>query len=335
MMRRGERGFIRILLLLVLVLVTGVSVVGYEGYRRLDADGPHTEERVLWVQQGDSLGRLGTKLADRGMISEEGEKLFYYYGRATGLGEDLRSGEFVIPAGASIKEIAVILREADPLLRFVTIPEGRTVQQAIAILDEAPMLTGSVSAAPKEGDLLPETYAYERGESRDVLLGRMVTAHNELLDNLWPQRTDDLPFDTKEQAIILASIVEKETALPEERPRVAAVFVNRLRKRMRLQSDPTIIYGLTGGEPLRRGIRVSELNDRDNPYNTYKINGLPPTPIANPGRESIAAVLNPANTDDLYFVADGTGGHVFASSLDEHNRNVARWRQIERERRNR
>lgn len=329
----GERGFVRIMLLLALVAVAAGGVISFEGYRRLEAEGPHTEERILWVEQGDSLGRLGTKLADRGIISESEEKLFYYYGRVTGLGAGLRSGEFVIPPGASITDIAAILREADPLLRFVTIPEGRTVRQAIAILDEAPMLTGAVGEEPKEGDILPETYAYERGETRDAVLGRMVSAHNDLLEELWPQRAEDLPFDTREEAIILASIVEKETAVPEERPRVAAVFVNRLRKRMRLQSDPTIIYGLTGGEPLGRGIRVSELNDTDNPYNTYKINGLPPTPIANPGEASIAAVLNPADTDDLYFVADGTGGHVFASTLREHNQNVARWRQIERARR--
>ncbi|MEM1379220.1 MAG: endolytic transglycosylase MltG [Pseudomonadota bacterium] len=331
----GQRGFVRVLALISLAVLAAVGFVGFEGYNRLHADGPHAEERVLWVQRGDTLGRLRTKLVDRGVVDEANSDLFYYYGRASGLGEELRSGEFVIPPGASIIDVATVLREGDPLLRFVTIPEGRTVDQAVAILDEAPMLEGMVSVRPKEGDLLPETYAYERGEGRDDVLRRMVEAHNALLEELWPQRADDLPFSTQAEAVILASIVEKETAVPDERPRVAAVFVNRLRKRMRLQSDPTIIYGLTGGEPLGRGIRVSELNDMDNPYNTYRINGLPPTPIANPGRASIAAVLNPAQTDDLYFVADGTGGHVFASTLREHNRNVARWREIERAQRDR
>jgi len=330
MMVRGQSGFFRVLLLLVLVLAGAAGVVAYEGNRRLSLPGPHEEERIVWVQRGDSLGRLAGKLSDRGIISEKNEKLFYYYGRATGLAAELRAGEFVVPAGASITEVASVLRDGDPMLRFVTVPEGRTVAQALVIVSDAPLLLGAVSVTPKEGDLLPETYAYERGETRDAVVQRMIAAHNALLEELWPGRADDLPFDTPEEAIILASIVEKETAVPEERPRVAAVFVNRLKKRMRLQSDPTIIYGITGGEPLGRGIRQSELNNADNLYNTYRINGLPPTPIANPGRESIAAVLNPAQTDDLYFVADGTGGHVFASSLEDHNRNVARWRRIER-----
>ncbi|NRA28749.1 MAG: endolytic transglycosylase MltG [Parvularculaceae bacterium] len=326
----GQQGFFRVLLLLVLMAAGGAGVVAYEGHRRLSAPGLHGDERIVWVQRGDSLGRLANKLSDRGIISEKNEKLFYYYGRATGLAADLRAGEFVVPAGASIREVATVLKDADPLLRFVTVPEGRTVAQALAIVGEAPLLLGDVSVTPSEGDLLPETYAYERGETRDAVVERMMAAHFALLDELWPQRAEGLPFDTPEEAIILASIVEKETAVPAERPRVAAVFVNRLKKRMRLQSDPTIIYGITGGEPLGRGIRRSELDNQDNPYNTYKINGLPPTAIANPGRESIAAVLNPAPTDDLYFVADGTGGHAFASSLEEHNRNVARWRKIER-----
>jgi UPF0755 protein len=326
----GERGFVRVFLLLLLVLAAAAGFLAYEGHRRLTAEGPSEKTEVVWIKKGQSLKALASELEAAGIVGDA--DLFYYYGRATALSEDLRAGEFEIEARSSIMEVADTLRDADPLLRFVTVPEGRTVSQALAIVSEAPVLEGEITLEPEEGDLLPETYAYERGESRDAVVRRMMVAHDELLEELWPRRAEDLPFDTVEDAVILASIVEKETAVAEERPRVAAVFVNRLRRGMRLQSDPTIIYGITGGEALGRGIRRSELDNTENPYNTYRINGLPPTPIANPGRASIAAVLNPAQTDDLYFVADGTGGHVFASSLREHNANVARWRQIERAR---
>ncbi|MFN9161381.1 MAG: endolytic transglycosylase MltG, partial [Alphaproteobacteria bacterium] len=192
-------------------------------------------------------------------------------------------------------------------------------------------LEGSITRAPVEGALLPEPYIFNRGMPRDELIARMERDHQEVLDELWARRVPNLPIATKEEAVILASIVEKETGVASERPLVAGVFINRLRKGMKLQSDPTIIYGLTKGVPLGRGIRKSEI-EKATPYNTYVINGLPPTPIANPGRESIAAVLNPATTDALFFVADGTGGHVFAATLAEHERNVANWRQVERQR---
>jgi UPF0755 protein len=192
-----------------------------------------------------------------------------------------------------------------------------------------PTLTGEITEEPAEGSLLPETYIFNRGETRGSLIKRMQDDHTRVLDELWAQRAPNLPFSTKEEAVILASIVEKETGVASERPQVAAVFVNRLRKGIKLQSDPTIIYGLTKGVPLGRGIRKSEL-EKPTAYNTYFIQGLPPTPIANPGKASIAAVLNPAQTEDLFFVADGTGGHVFAATLAEHERNVQKWREIER-----
>jgi len=194
------------------------------------------------------------------------------------------------------------------------------------------VLTGDITRLPPEGRLLPETYLVDRGTSRQAVIDRMEAAQDALIADLWPNRADDLPFDTPEEAIILASVVEKETGIAHERPLVAAVFVNRMRRGMRLQSDPTIIYGLTQGEPLGRGIRRSELDSTSNPYNTYQIDGLPPTPIANPGREAIAAVLNPPDSAYLFFVADGTGGHAFSETYAEHNRHVARWRRIERER---
>jgi UPF0755 protein len=219
---------------------------------------------------------------------------------------------------------------------FVTVPEGRTSAQVAAILAASPVLEGPVTA-PEEGTVLPETYDVHRGEQRAAVLKRMTDAQTRLRAELWAGRQAGLPVDSWEEAVNLASIVEKETGVASERPRVAAVFVNRLNRGMKLESDPTIIYGLSRGEPLldaqgrRRGLRRSELQ-RPNPYSTYQIAGLPPTPIANPGRASIAAVLNPPKTDELFFVADGTGGHVFAKTFPEHLANVAKWRAVERQR---
>jgi UPF0755 protein len=200
----------------------------------------------------------------------------------------------------------------------------------VAILMANPVLTGS-APVPPEGSILPETYEVRRGDDRAAVLQRMSAAQTRLLAQLWPKRQPGLPFATQQEALTLASIVEKETGVAAERPRIAAVFVNRLRKGMRLESDPTIIYGLTRGQPLGRGIRQSELT-LATPYNTYLISGLPPTPIANPGRAAIAAVLDPPSSDELFFVADGSGGHVFAATFEAHQANVARWRQVERER---
>jgi UPF0755 protein len=219
---------------------------------------------------------------------------------------------------------------------MVTVPEGVTSAHAVAILARHPVLTGS-APVPPEGALLPETYDVQRGDDRAAVLNRMMEARDKVLVDLWANRQAGLPISTPEEAVILASIVEKETGIAAERPQVAAVFVNRLRRGMRLESDPTIIYGLSKGEPLldaagrRRGLRRSEL-ERPNPYSTYQIDGLPPTAIANPGVDSLRAVLNPPATADLFFVADGSGGHVFARTFDEHLRNVARWRQVERAR---
>ena len=210
---------------------------------------------------------------------------------------------------------------------MITIPEGYTSEDAVQVLTDNNVLSGA-APIPAEGALLPETYEVRRGEDRGAVLQRMIDARDNLLQTLWAQRQPGLPFQDPEQAMILASIVEKETGLPDERPRVAAVFINRLEKGIRLQSDPTIIYGLTRGKPLGRGIRESELTGLT-PYNTYMIDGLPPTPICNPGRASIAAVLDPPHTDEFYFVASGTGGHLFASTLEQHQKNVEHLRAIE------
>ena len=242
-------------------------------------------------------------------------------------GRTLKAGEYAIPSHASMARILAMLRAGEVIRHFVTLPEGLTSAQALAILMSHAELTGA-PAVPPEGSLLPETYEVERGTSRAAVLERMHQAQTRVLDELWPQRRPDLPFSSPEQALVLASIVEKETGLPEERPHVAAVFINRLRSGMPLASDPTVVYGISKGEPLGHGIRQSELAAAT-PYNTYHFAGLPPTPICNPGRAAIAAALNPLQSSDLYFVANGTGGHAFSATLAEHEQNVARWRRIE------
>lgn len=217
-----------------------------------------------------------------------------------------------------------------PDLRYrVTLAEGVTSWQVVEALKRADFLEGKLASVPAEGSLAPQSYDVEKGSARGDLIARMAAQQAAVIAELWPLRASDLPYDTPEEAMIMASIVEKETGMPQERPHVASVFVNRLERGMRLQTDPTVIYGITKGEGvLGRGLRQSELR-RETPYNTYVIDGLPPTPIANPGRLSIEAALNPLKTEDLFFVADGTGGHVFAATLEEHNRNVAAWRKIE------
>ncbi len=220
----------------------------------------------------------------------------------------------------------------EPDVRFrVTLAEGVTSWQVVEALKRAEFLTGEVKAVPAEGTLAPESYELVRGDDRQGLLDEMARRQAAILSDFWAGRAEGLPYDTPDEALIMASIVEKETGVPEERPQVASVFINRLAQGMRLQTDPTVIYGITKGQgSLGRGLRQSELR-RETPYNTYVIDGLPPTPIANPGRLSIEAALNPATTDYLFFVADGSGGHAFAATLDEHNENVARWRAIEAE----
>jgi len=246
-----------------------------------------------------------------------------------GPNQTLKAGEYAIAPGASMRAVIEQIKSGRVMLHPITVPEGLTSQMVADIVNQSDVLYGDPIAAPPEGALLPETYKIARGADRAVLMQSMMAAQAKALDELWPKRSANLPFSTREQAVALASIVEKETGVASERPRVAAVFVNRLRRGMRLESDPTIIYGISQGRPLGRGITKSEL-EKATPYNTYKISGLPPTPIANPGRAAIAAVLNPLPTNDLYFVADGTGGHAFAASLADHQRNVARWRAIER-----
>ena len=289
------------------------------------------EETVVILKKGSGLSQIANTLDEADAIHSA--TMFKIAAQLTGAASQLKAGEYAIPSGASAAEVLGKIRRGEVVRHFVTVPEGVTSAQVVRTLMANPVLVGTVEVPP-EGSLLPETYDVQRGEQRAAVLQRMRTARDEALARLWAGRQQGLPFDTPEEAVILASIVEKETGVKSERRRVAAVFVNRLRKGMRLETDPTVIYGVSGGEPLvdaqgrRRGIRRSELAMRT-PYNTYFISGLPPTPIANPGLEALAATLNPADTNELFFVADGTGGHVFAESFDEHLRNVARWRQVE------
>jgi len=240
----------------------------------------------------------------------------------------------MFPKGASMAEVLEIIRDGKAVQYQMTFPEGLTTEQIIAKLAESDILTGDVVRRPGEGTLLPETYKFHRGESRQSIINKMEADQKKLRDDIWKRRAEGLPLRNVDELVTLASIVEKETGKAEERARVAAVFMNRLTKRMRLQSDPTIIYGIVGGKgALGRSLMRTDI-DKLTPYNTYQIDGLPPTPIGNPGRAAMEAVANPARSREVYFVADGTGGHVFAETLDQHNRNVARWRQVEKEQSN-
>lgn len=280
------------------------------------------------LRKGAGVSEIASTLERAGVINSSA--IFVTAAQVTGAAKSLKAGEYEFPSRASMARILADIRDGKVVIHQITIVEGMTSKAAAEALAGLPDLTG-VAPEPPEGALLPETYQYERGEDRAAVLKRMMDARDELLAQLWQARQPGLPFSTPEEAVILASVVEKETGIAEERPRVAAVFINRLRQGMKLESDPTIIYGLTGGKPLGRGLRASELA-RPNPYSTYQIPGLPPGPIANPGRASLAAVLDPPKTNELFFVADGTGGHVFATTYEDHLKNVAKWRIIERQR---
>lgn len=316
---------------LATAVLLGIGVLAW-AFASYTAQGPEArqgDETIVVLRSGAGVIEIGSTLAEAGVIRSP--TAFRVAAQLTGADRGLRAGEYRIQSGASLADVIETLRSGDVVRHFVTIPEGWSVAQAIDILNAEEVLTGEVSEIPAEGSLMPDTYEVTRGETRDSVIARMQAAQVALMEELWPTRAQGLPFTTPEQAVILASIVEKETGLAEERPRVAAVFVNRLRLGMRMESDPTVVYGVSGGRPLGRGLRRSEL-DRATPYNTYQIAGLPPTPIANPGREAIEAVLNPPSSQDLFFVADGTGGHIFAPSYEQHLANVARWRAIERAR---
>lgn len=288
--------------------------------------GPAQSTEISFAP-GTSVAAMARQLEEKKIIRSA--LAFRAAARLGGKTHRFKAGTYEFPARASMMTVLRQIQDGKVIRSFVTIPEGRTSRQTVRILLAVSDLTGEIDVPP-EGSILPETYDYQRGETRQAVLDRMLEAGRKALDEEWAKRQPNLPVKTKEEALILASVVEKETGIASERPRVAAVFVNRLRKGMRLESDPTVIYGITNGEPLGRGLLRSEL-DKRTPWNTYIIDGLPVTPIGNPGRDAIRAVLNPARTDDIFFVADGSGGHVFATTYDEHLDNVARWRKVEAE----
>lgn len=317
---------------LSILIVLGLVLAGAVLYARhaFMAPGPLGEERVFMVERGATLRGASARLEAEGIIADA--RLFRLGARYGGQADALRFGEYLVPAGASMAEVLALLTSGRTITHKVTVAEGLTSWQVVDLLRAVPVLEGDPGEVPPEGSLAPNTYFVHRGDTRAEVLARMQADQAATLAEAWAARAEGLPLASPEEALVLASIVEKETGVPEERGRVASVFVNRLKKGMRLQSDPTIIYGITEGKgTLGRGIRKSEL-ERATPYNTYAVDGLPPTPIANPGRDSIMAVVNPDVTSFLYFVADGSGGHAFAETLDEHNRNVQRWRAVERER---
>ncbi len=314
----------------LLTLGAGIVFAGWNFLQyKFVAKGPLTAEHVFTVPKGAGTSSIAAKLEKEGVI--EKADLFKLMIRMDKVDGSLKAGEFAIPAEASQRDVLTILKDGKAILYPFTAPEGLTSAQIIRAMSSVETLIDDEPELPAEGTLLPETYMTPRGMSRSSLIAKMQKAQTDLIDELWEKRADDLPVKTKHEAIILASVVEKETGVTSERDVVAGVFINRLNKGMRLQSDPTIIYGISKGEPLGRGIRRSEI-DRKTDWNTYQIDGLPKTPICNPGRDAIAAVLNPAKTDYIYFVADGTGGHVFAKTLAGHNKNVENWRKIERKR---
>ena len=309
------------LICLGLVVLAGLGAVW-----RLNGPGPARHATSVILARGSGVSRIAGELKQAGVISSAA--LFVLTARLSGASGDLKAGEYAFLKGASLTRVLDDIRAGRVVRHRLTIPEGWTSGMVRDALMARSDLSGAIPE-PAEGTLLPDTYDLQRGEPRTAVLARMGVARDRELADLWAGRQRGLPLAAPQEAVILASIVEKETGVASERPRVAAVFINRLRAGMPLQSDPTIIYGLTRGRPLGRGIRASELAG-ETPYNTYRIVGLPPTPIANPGREALAAVLNPPATRELYFVADGSGGHVFAETYAAHERNVAHWRAVER-----
>jgi UPF0755 protein len=323
------RRFLIVAAVLVAVAVLAGGAAGWWFDREFRSPGPATEGVTVVIPSGASVAAIAQQLESAGIV--EKAWLFRWGVRAFGRDRPLQAGEYRFDPHMSPSAVMLLLAEGRQVQRRLTIPEGLTNREVLALVAAADALSGNVPSASRyqeEGAFLPETYFYAYGDDRAELLDRMEDEMRTTLAQLWEARAPELPFDTPKAALTLASIIEKETSLAAERPRIAGVFVNRLERGMALQSDPTVIFALTSGEaPLGRRLTYDDL-EIDNPYNTYLYPGLPPSPIANPGRDAIAAALNPMATEELYFVADGTGGHAFAKTLTEHNENVARWRAL-------
>jgi UPF0755 protein len=315
---------------IVLVLMIGGGAVYVYGKQMLEAPGPLQEEKTVNIPTRSKTRDIAEILQREGVI-DVNSWAFLGSVFAMKASSDLKPGEYAFQKNASLRDVIATIVEGKVVQHSVTIPEGLTSEQIVVRLSENEIFAGGVREMPREGTLLPETYKFPRGTTRDQVIQRMQQTQKRVLAEIWERRNPDIPVRTPEQLVTLASIVEKETGKADERSRVAAVFVNRLRQKIKLQSDPTIIYGLVGGKgTLGRPIKRSEIQ-QPSPYNTYVVEGLPPGPIANPGRASLEAAANPARTRDLFFVADGTGGHAFTETYDQHQKNVAKLRTMEKQ----
>jgi len=322
--------FFRWVLFFIVLLVTILAGGLFLGHRMLVAQGPLDKNHNVVIPRGAGPSTMAKVLKEEGVISHP--LLFRIALMIDPNPKPIKAGEYEMPARVSMASAVDVLQSGKMVQRRLTIPEGATTAEVLELLRKTEALSGDISIDVKEGDLLPETYFYSRNDTRDAVLTRMKEAMDKTLDEAWRKRSPGLPLASKRDALILASIIEKETSVPAERAKVSAVYINRLRLKMRLESDPTTIYGVTGG----KGMQGRELTRADlqsnSPYNTYVVAGLPPGPICNPGRASILAAVSPTPRDrSLYFVADGSGGHVFATNIYEHNRNVARWKEIQRQ----
>jgi UPF0755 protein len=322
----GLSGFLSLILVIALAAMFGLVTLDQHARE----PGSLPDDKVVLIPRSTGTGEIADLLAREGVINQP--RLFELYAYLNRQRGQLKAGEFLFKARVSMDDAMDTLIQGKAILHSFTAPEGLTSEQIVARMRDNEILTGDLNEIPREGTLLPDTYRFERGTTRQQLVNLMQEKQRQMLNQVWARRTPDLPIRTPQELLILASIVEKETGRGDERARVAGVFINRLARRMKLQSDPTIVYGLVAGKgTLGRGILRSEI-EKPTPYNTYVIEGLPPGPIANPGRAALEAVAGPARTKDLYFVADGAGGHAFAETLDQHQRNVLRWRQVERSR---
>jgi peptidoglycan lytic transglycosylase G len=334
--RRSERArnpFVVIgnaIITILLLAMIGVGVGYYYGKQILEAPGPLLEDKVVNIPQRAGKRDIADVLTREGVIDVNA---WVFIGSVFALkaSTELKPGEYSFQKNASLRDVIGTIVEGKVVQHAITIPEGLTSEQIVARLSENDIFSGAVQEIPREGTLLPETYKFPRGTTREQAIQRMQQAQKRVLTEIWERRSQDIPIKTPEQLVTLASIVEKETGKSDERSRVAAVFINRLRQKIKLQSDPTIIYGLVGGKgTLGRPIKRSEIT-QPSPYNTYVIEALPPGPISNPGRLTLEATANPARTRDLYFVADGSGGHAFTETYDQHLKNVARLRAMEKQ----
>jgi UPF0755 protein len=332
--KRRRSPFIALMSGLFTVALLLLAVLGAGGLMlttQATSPGPLVSDKAVQIPRDSGLGDITEILTREGIIDQPWA--FRIAAITSGEMARMKAGEYLFKPGVTAKETLSQIIRGEVIRHSITIPEGLTSEQIVARLRENDLLVGDVAQIPREGSLMPDTVRFERGQTRQDIINRMQSEQRRILREIWAKRAQDLPIKTEQEMVILASIVEKETGRADERPRVAGAFINRLNRKMKLQSDPTIVYGIVGGKgTLGRGILRAEITQAT-PYNTYVIDGLPPGPIANPGRPALEAVANPSRTKDVFFVADGTGGHAFAETLEQHNRNVSRWRQVEAARR--